>query len=98
MGLGALLGIVAVMIQRTWRSLHTKDRHGEDQVFWLAAWVIFTSACFGVVLEGPMGAVVFWTILGLANAPRREKEADATPAAVADLRSAAPAIQVSPAP
>jgi CHASE3 domain sensor protein len=30
--------------------------------------VILVSACFGVVLEGPMGAVVFWTILGLASA------------------------------
>jgi hypothetical protein len=29
--------------------------------------VILTSACFGVVLEGPMGAVVFWSVLGLAN-------------------------------
>jgi hypothetical protein len=36
---------------------------------WCAAWVILVSACFGVVLEGPMGAVVFWTLLGLANTP-----------------------------
>ena len=32
------------------------------------AWVLWISACFGIVLEGPMGAVVFWTVLGLANA------------------------------
>jgi hypothetical protein len=31
-------------------------------------WAIFGSACFGVVLEGPMGAIVFWTLLGVANA------------------------------
>lgn len=35
---------------------------------WLPPWVILISACFGVVLEGPMGAVLFWTMLGLANA------------------------------
>ena len=29
--------------------------------------MIFISACFGVILEGPMGAAVFWTLLGLAN-------------------------------
>ena len=34
---------------------------------WLAAWAILASACFGVVLEGPMSATVFWTLLGLAN-------------------------------
>lgn len=34
---------------------------------WCAAWVILVSACFGVVLEGPMGAVMFWSILGLAH-------------------------------
>jgi hypothetical protein len=30
--------------------------------------VLLVAACFGVVLEGPMGAAVFWTILGLASA------------------------------
>jgi O-antigen ligase len=35
---------------------------------WAASCVILTSACFGVVLEGPMGAVVFWSMLGLASA------------------------------
>lgn len=35
---------------------------------WSAAWIILVSACFGVVLEGPMGAVLFWSMLGIANA------------------------------
>ena len=37
----------------------------------------------GVVLEGPMGAVVFWTALGLANAA-----ATTPPAAVAGEKAA----------
>jgi hypothetical protein len=41
--------------------------------FWCGALVILVSACFGVVLEGPMGAVVFWTMLGLANAELAEQ-------------------------
>lgn len=32
-----------------------------------ACWVIMISSCFGVVLEGPMGAIPFWTLLGLAH-------------------------------
>ena len=32
-----------------------------------AVWVIMVSACFGVVLEGPMGAIPFWIMLGLAH-------------------------------
>ncbi len=28
------------------------------------AWIVLSSACFGVVLEGPMGAVLFWIFLG----------------------------------
>lgn len=45
-------------------------RRGEPDGVGLASIVCATwvSACFGVVLEGPMGAVVFWTVAGLANA------------------------------
>lgn len=37
-----------------------------DLGFWCATWAILTSAAFGVVLEGPVGAVVFWMLLGVA--------------------------------
>ena len=45
---------------------------------------MLVSACFGVVLEGPMGAVIFWTLLGIANggtpaAPASEGEKLAEP-------------------
>ena len=32
------------------------------------SWCIFIGSCFGVVLEGPMGAVVYWTVTGIAYA------------------------------
>jgi hypothetical protein len=35
-------------------------------VHWCGAAILLGSSSFGVVLEGPMGAVVFWTLLGLA--------------------------------
>lgn len=66
-GLAVLLGIVVVMAANTWRSLRDPATGPAVVGLWCAAWVIFTSACFGVVLEGPMGAVVFWTLLGLAH-------------------------------
>lgn len=72
----ATMGIVAV---RTWRAVRAGPREAAP---WCAVWVIFTSSCFGVVLEGPMGAVVFWTLLGVAHASstptNAELVADAT--------------------
>ena len=67
-GLAALLLIVAAMMRQTWRALRDRTTDPTSVGLWCAAWVIFTSACFGVVLEGPMGAVVFWSLLGMANA------------------------------
>ena len=32
-----------------------------------AVWVVMISSCLGVVLEGPMGAIPFWIMLGLAH-------------------------------
>lgn len=37
---------------------------------WSVTWIILIGAIFGVVLEGPMGAVIFWVVLGIANAGR----------------------------
>lgn len=64
-GLACWLAIAVAMAAMTRRVLRqgTDDGRGFASV----SWVIWISACFGVVLEGPMGAVVFWTALGLAN-------------------------------
>ena len=37
-----------------------------DFSYWCGALVLLISGTFGVVLEGPMGAIPFWTFLGLA--------------------------------
>ena len=67
------------------------------------AWVLWISGCFGIVLEGPMGAVVFWTVLGLANAGSAAEEVPETAdepvlAAPADLHRAGPADEVAASP
>jgi hypothetical protein len=65
LGLGFFLGIVVMMA----RSAHLafRLRAFEAMGLWSVAWGIWFSACFGVVLEGPMGAVIFWTVLGMAH-------------------------------
>jgi O-antigen ligase len=71
-GLIGLLGVLVIIATRTWRGV----KHGPEAAApWCAVWVIFVSACFGVVLEGPMGAVVFWTILGVAQASAEARTA-----------------------
>ncbi|HVU33242.1 MAG TPA: O-antigen ligase family protein [Opitutaceae bacterium] len=67
------LAIIILLFVQTIRACRS-DLAGAG--LWLAGCTIFISACFGVVLEGPMGAVVFWSILGIANA-NRLKPADA---------------------
>ena len=65
-GLLAFLAIVAAMTRRTWAVLRAPHCDEDLVTLWLAPWIVLISACFGVVLEGPMGAVVFWTTLGMA--------------------------------
>jgi len=67
-GLALFLAIVGTLGVYTWRAVRADAAAAAP---WCAAWVILISACLGVVLEGPMGAVVFWTLLGTANARRR---------------------------
>jgi hypothetical protein len=64
-GLILFLWFIALMGVHTWRAVHSGQ---VADALWCVPWVILTSACLGVVLEGPMGAVVFWTVLGLASA------------------------------
>ncbi len=70
-GLFAASAIVGAMILRTLRIARIARSDEAALVplgWWSVCWVILASACFGVVLEGPMGAILFWTSLGLANA------------------------------
>lgn len=66
-GLAVFLAVAGAMVVKSWRALWDRSTNLLACGLWGAAWVILVSACFGVVLEGPMGAVVFWTVLGLAN-------------------------------
>ena len=67
-GLIGFLPFVLVVGLVFTRTIRATRRDLANAGLWLSACVIFVSACFGVVLEGPMGGVVFWTVLGTANA------------------------------
>lgn len=84
-GLGGFLAVLLAFARATWRAA----RQGLSDVlgWWLFGWGVLVSACFGVVLEGPMGAVVFWSVLGLGSAAAAEAHAaddEPTEAALAD--------------
>jgi O-Antigen ligase len=46
----------------------------ETLVNWCAVMIILGSASFGVVLEGPMGGILFWSFLGLASSRLQQYE------------------------
>jgi hypothetical protein len=78
---------------RTWRSLR-RDDAALDWGLWCGLWIILVSATFGVVLEGPMGAVPFWIMLGLVAAQSR---AEPAPAPSETTRSQEPVEALTPA-
>ncbi|MBI3885588.1 MAG: O-antigen ligase family protein [Opitutae bacterium] len=70
LGVAALLAIYWVIGRGTARAaqLARLDSTKQDNMtLYAAIWVIMISACFGVVLEGPMGAMPFWIMLGLVH-------------------------------
>ena len=71
-GLLPFLFVFSLVFLRTWRA--ARDTESKSLGLWCICSVILTSACFGVVLEGPMGALPFWIALGLANAKPEEAE------------------------
>lgn len=66
LGLLAWIAVSAGMARMIWRLF----RGGTPDGLGLASivCVIWISSCVGVVLESPMAAVIFWTVVGLANA------------------------------
>jgi len=69
-GLAVFLAILATLIARSVRIARWYRADAEAETALTlhgVAWIILCSACFGVVLEGPMGAIPFWIILGLAH-------------------------------
>jgi len=70
-GLLLFLTLIAFVTRQTWHAIPHGLAHAAP---WCLVWAMLVSACLGVVLEGPMGAVVFWTTLGLAHARLSESE------------------------
>ncbi len=69
-GVAVLLAVYFVQGRLTARvaRLARRDPARQEAIALQAAvWVVMVSACFGVVLEGPMGAIPFWILLGLAH-------------------------------
>jgi hypothetical protein len=74
MGIVGFLAWAAIMVNvatLVWRLMKSGDADKMGLAGLIA--VVLISACFGVVLEGPMGAVLFWTALGLGNSYPRSK-------------------------
>lgn len=83
LGLILFLAVVGLAFLSTWHAVRRPDPHVAADGAWVGAWVMLVAACFGVVLEGPMGAMVFWTLLGLANGFAHAKTAPAEAAMAA---------------
>jgi O-antigen ligase len=66
LGLALWLLVSAALARMIWRLVRKGDADGRGLA--CVVCVVWVSACFGVVLEGPMGAVIFWVAVGLANA------------------------------
>lgn len=93
LGLALLLVFLAALGVETWKTGNKAlaSREGTSRlVWWLCGWIIFTTACFGVVLEGPMGAIPFWLVLGLANGLSNQSMLEPSPAPAEDTRRSMP--------
>jgi hypothetical protein len=70
LGAAVLFSIYWVQARITARAVREARRdpaHKEALTLQAAVWVTMVAACLGVVLEGPMGAIPFWIMLGLAH-------------------------------
>ncbi len=73
-GLLCFLVMTCAAVRRALRAV--REGPSQETAFWCIACVMLTSACFGVVLEGPMGAVLFWVALGAASAQLPDTSAE----------------------
>lgn len=90
-GLVFFLGIAVMMARSTWPAFRLWDFPAMG--LWSVVWVLWFSACFGVVLEGPMGAVLFWSVLGMAHdaTKRARQAAEVEEAEVEEIAATVPA-------
>lgn len=102
-GLAAWLAVVVAILVRTRRLAQlaaTEPSALPALGWWSVAWMLLVSGSFGVVIEGPMGGVLFWTALGLANAltPRPRDASAAAEAASGEPPAGEPAPALPSAP
>lgn len=90
LGLSLFAGIAAGLVVRTWQTARRPDWSAAAWP-WCGACVVLVSASLGVVLEGPMGAVVFWTLFGLGNGAFIARGEAPTPAPLPAGKPAGPA-------
>lgn len=70
LGVAVLLSVYWVQARitaRLAREARADPSRQDAMTLQAAVWVVMVSACLGVVLEGPMGAIPFWIMLGLAH-------------------------------
>ncbi|WOO42632.1 O-antigen ligase family protein [Rubellicoccus peritrichatus] len=69
-GFGIFLFVLVLIAGQTKRLLNRARREAtisETLAIQIAIWVVFIGAALQVVLEGPMGAIPFWLLLGLSQ-------------------------------
>jgi hypothetical protein len=86
LGIAAWIAVSASMAMMVWRLMKRGDPDGMGLAS--VVLVVWLSSCFGVVLEGPMGAVVFWIALGLANSVLRQGSRESAGSAQPDAEYA----------
>src|SRR5262249_43296847 len=66
-----LFALVVFYILRSSLRCAAAIRRGKAPALDIALWcglvAILITSCFGVMLEGPMAAIVFWSLLGMAS-------------------------------
>jgi hypothetical protein len=82
MGLVGIVALAFVIFQilrsslRCAAAVRAGNTSSLDVGWWCGIVAILVTSCFGVMLEGPMAAIVFWSLLGMAS--YREWERSAT--------------------
>jgi O-Antigen ligase len=79
-GLLSFVYIAFLIVRNAFRAAKAVGRGKQPPAIlphWCAVLIILGSASFGVVLEGPMGGILFWSFLGLAASRLDEQQSAA---------------------
>lgn len=73
-GMVSFTVVVLLIIKNAWQAadvVRAGDYPREVLFLWCGAIILLVAASFGVVLEGPMGGVLFWSFVGLGYSSTR---------------------------